>query len=181
MNKWLRRLDKTLAVFENSLIIALVTVMVLMAFWQVIMRNLFDAGILWGDIFLRHLVLWVGFIGASLATRDEKHISIDILSRMASRKMLPLVRIITDALTIVICGVLARGGYKFVAYEKEAGTVLFKSPWLGDVPAWIFQIIIPFGFALIGFRFFMKLLERFTVVFQRPAPPPDESADPLAS
>lgn len=181
MNKLLYRLDKTLAVFENTLIIALVTVMVLMAFWQVIMRNLFDAGILWGDIFLRHLVLWVGFIGASLATRDEKHISIDILSKVASKKMLPLVRIITDAVTIVICGVLARGGYKFVAYEKEAGTILFKTPWLGDVPAWIFQIIIPFGFGLIGFRFLLKLLERFTAIFQRPAGPPNDRTDPLAT
>lgn len=160
MGKVLQRLDKILAALENTVIIALVTVMVLMAFWQVILRNLFDAGILWGDIFLRHLVLWVGFIGASLATRDEKHISIDILSKIVSAKTLPAVRMITDAVTILICGILARAGYKFVAYEKAAGTVLFKTDWLGDVPAWIFQIIIPVGFGLIGLRFLLKFLER---------------------
>ena len=162
MKKILSTIDKSLAAVENSIIIGLVTVMVLLAFWQVFMRNAFESGILWGDIFLRHLVLWVGFVGASLATRDEKHISIDALSRIASPKILPYIRIVTDIATMIVCIILANAGWKFVQYEKEAESVLFQTDWFGEVHSWTLQIIIPVGFALIAFRFFLKILERLT-------------------
>ena len=159
MSKLLRIIDKSLAFFENTLIIVLVAVMVLMSFLQVILRN-FDAGLLWADIFLRHLVLWVGFIGASLATRDEKHISIDALSRLVPERSLPYVKLVVDAVTLFICVVLANAGYMFLGYEIEANTILFN-----DMPAWPFQLIIPLGFALIAFRFFLKILERLNLIF----------------
>ena len=68
---------------------------------------------------------------------------------------LPAVRFIIDLVSAAVCFVLARAGYKFLAYEIEEGTKLFK-----DVPAWIFQIIIPAGFALIGFRFILMALRQ---------------------
>ncbi len=166
MQKILNTVDRTLAAVENSMIVALVTIMVIMAFTQVLLRNFFDSGILWGDIFLRHLVLWVGFIGASLATRDEKHISIDALSRLASLRVLPYVKFITDVATITVCIILANAGYKFVASEKAANTILFKVTGLGDMPAWIFQLIIPLGFGLIAFRFILKFVERIWHIIQ---------------
>ena len=128
MRKLLGAMDKSLAGVEISMIVLLVSLMVLMAFFQVFMRNAFESGILWGDIFLRHLVLWVGFIGASLATRDNKHISIDALSRILSPKALALTKYLTDTVTIVVCAVLAHAGWKFVMYEKESGSTLFKKP-----------------------------------------------------
>lgn len=155
MRKLLSSIDKSLALVENSLTVLIVTIMVLMAFFQVMLRNLFSTGILWGDIFLRHLVLWVGFIGASLATREEKHINIDILTRLTSPKTQQYLRIFTDLVTMGVCIVLAKAGYTFLTYEIEAGTVLFE-----NIPSWIFQMIIPIGFALIAFRYFLKVAGR---------------------
>lgn len=155
MQKTLRIIDRSLAVVENSLVVIIVTTMVVMSFLQVFLRNFFDYGILWGDIFLRHLVLWVGFIGASLATRDEKHINIDILSRITPEKYRPYLRTIVDLFTILVCIALAQAGYGFLQYEIEGNTILFN-----DIPAWPFQMIIPIGFALIAFRFLLKILER---------------------
>lgn len=155
MQKLLKSIDKSLSLVENSFIVAIVTVMVLLSFLQLVLRNFFDYGILWGDTFLRHLVLWVGFIGASLATRDEKHINIDLLGRITPKKYFSYMRIIIDLVTMIVCIALARAGYVFLKYEIEANTILFN-----DVPAWYFQLIIPIGFALIGFRFLLKILER---------------------
>jgi TRAP-type C4-dicarboxylate transport system permease small subunit len=155
MQKIIDNIDNGLAKLENIIIIVLISVMVVMAFFQVVLRNLFATGLLWGDIFLRHLVLWVGFIGASLATRESKHINIDILSRFLSTSKLPFLRLAIDLITATVCFILARAGYIFIKFEIEAGTTLFK-----DIPAWIFQIIIPIGFALIGFRFVLKAAEQ---------------------
>ena len=51
--------------------------MVSVAAWQVLARNLFGGGILWGDSFVRALVLWVAFVGAMVASRSDNHINID--------------------------------------------------------------------------------------------------------
>jgi TRAP-type C4-dicarboxylate transport system permease small subunit len=164
MKKTLKFIDDSLAVLENSLVVIIVATMVIMSFLQVFLRNFFDYGILWGDIFLRHLVLWVGFVGASLATRDEKHINIDVLGRITPEKFRPYLRTITDLFTMLICLVLARAAYGFLQYEIEANTILFN-----NIPAWPFQMIIPLGFALIAFRFLLKILER---IFKVPSAEP---------
>ena len=82
---FVQRLNAFVAKIESWILVAIVLLMVTMSFLQIILRA-FSIGILWGDIFLRHLVLWVGFIGASLATREEKHINIDVLSRLLNEK-----------------------------------------------------------------------------------------------
>lgn len=165
MQRIISRIDKGLLNVENFMIIALLSVMVLMAFLQVILRNLFSMGILWADIFLRHLVLWVGFIGASLATRESKHINVDILSRLMSEAKQPYLRIFINLISVGVCLVLARAGYKFLSYEIQAGTTLFN-----DIPAWIFQLIIPVGFALIGFRFLLNIIEQIIQISSRSNP-----------
>lgn len=154
MRKIISGIDRGLLRFENVLIILLLSVMVILAFFQVILRNVLSTGILWADIFLRHLVLWAGFIGASLATRDSKHINIDILTRFVPKAKQVYFKIFIDLVSMSVCFVLAKAGYKFLSYEIEAGTTLFN-----NVPAWIFQLIIPLGFFLIGFRFLLNMVE----------------------
>jgi len=150
-----RIIDDILFKFESFLLYLILTVMIVMAFLQVILRNFFSTGILWADIFLRHLVLWVGFIGASIATREEKHINIDVLTRLMPERMVPWIKILIDSLVVFICVLLTKAAYVFVSSEYQAKSTLFL-----DVPAWIFQAIIPIGFALIGLRFVLKIIEQ---------------------
>ncbi len=152
MRKALIFIDKSLALFENSLIILLLSVMVIMAFFQVIMRLLFSSGILWGDIFLRHLVLWVGFLGASLATRERKHIKIDILSRVVRARFKTPMMVAVNLISAGVCFLLTRAAVVFVQLDYSDNTILFA-----NIPAWVLQAIIPFGFALIGVRFLLRM------------------------
>ncbi|RMG66307.1 MAG: TRAP transporter small permease [Calditrichaeota bacterium] len=165
VDRWLNRL-------EMGLIILLLAVMVNLAFLQVVLRNLFSTGILWADIFLRHLVLWMGFLGAAIATRSDRHIKMDVLNRLFPPRLQPLVHLVTHLLSMVVCGVLARAGYTFLRFEIEDKTILF-----GNVPAWIFQSIIPLGFALISFRFLLKALDD---VFILVGIPPVQPQPPIA-
>lgn len=155
MKKVLSAIDVGLSYVENSLIILILGVMVILAFLQVLLRNFFDTGILWGDIFLRHLVLWVGFIGASLATREEKHINIDVLTRIISKRYIPYVKMIIELVSVIICILLAHAGYKFLMDEIKYETILFE-----NIPSWYFELIIPVGFALMAFRFLLKIIEQ---------------------
>ncbi len=166
-DRWLHRL-------ELGLIILLLAVMVNLAFLQVLLRNLFSTGILWADIFLRHLVLWLGFLGAAIATRSDRHIKMDVLNRVLPARFQPMVSLFTHSLSLAVCAVLARAGYTFLQFEIEDRTVLFAS-----MPAWIFQLIIPLGFALIGLRFLLKAVDDlFTLAGIEPVQPRQPAAPP---
>jgi len=150
----LSNINSWIAKAETALIVLVLLFMVLFAFLQVVMRNILDLGILWGDILLRHLVLWVGFIGASLATREKKHINIDILTRFLPEKIKPVSGIITGLFAVFICWFLTDAAWTFIMDEKSFDTKIF-----GDIPVWYFQIIIPVGFCLMAFRFFILVLQ----------------------
>jgi TRAP-type C4-dicarboxylate transport system permease small subunit len=55
--------------------------MISLAFAQIVLRNGFDGGIVWADSLLRIMVLWIALIGAVVASRDQRHINIDLISR----------------------------------------------------------------------------------------------------
>ncbi len=166
--KLLKTIDNILAKVESALLILILMTMILMAFTQVLMRNFFQTSIIWGDTFLRHLVLWVGFIGASLATRENRHINIDVLSRILSPKIKRVTDSVVNLFAAVVCFFLMKAGITFIKYEIESESTLFAG-----IPTWIFQIIIVIGFALIMFRFFIKTIER---IMGKPAVQPEERA-----
>ncbi len=147
---------------ETALLVAVLSVMVVLAFMQVVLRNVFDQGILWGDVFLRHLVLWVGFLGASLATREEKHINIDLFARILKGRAKEISHLVTNLFAAVVCYFLADAGIAFVADEITYKTTIFN-----DIPAWYFQVIIPVGFALMAFRFLVLALKNLMMAFGR--------------
>ena len=158
--KIIMKIDRIIARIEEWLLIATVLFMVVLAFLQVLLRNIFDQSFMWGDPLLRHLVLWVGFIGASLATRTEKHITIDVLGRALKGKKKKVVQLLTDLFAMVISAILSHAAWQFVMMERE-----FESMAFGSVPAWYFQIIIPIGFALMALRYLFSFLEKARTLF----------------
>jgi TRAP-type C4-dicarboxylate transport system permease small subunit len=146
------RIDKILAQIESGILVIIVLCMILIAFFQVILRNFFNIGIIWGDTLLRYFVLWIGFLGASLATRENRHIKIDALSRILKPDWQRRFNLVTNLFSTVICFLLAKAAYVFIQDERAFGTALF----LG-IPTWLFLCIILIGFIIITFRFFLKL------------------------
>lgn len=150
----IKKIDGYLAKGEEVLIVLILSLMIVLSFGQVILRNVFHQGIFWADIFLRQMVLWVGFLGASLAARDGRHISIDFLPHYLSPFWRAVSKVIVQAIAGVASGFLAWAAWKFVRFEKEAGTVLFL-----DYPVWLFQTVLPFSFGVIAIRFVLQAIQ----------------------
>ena len=149
----LRRFDHYLAKFESWVLVFLLALMVLLSFGQVVLRNVFDFGLLWADTFLRQLVLWVGFLGASLAVREKRHIAIDFIPNFLPERWLTPLRVVVDFFTGMISLFLLIAAWNFLQYEKESGSILFL-----DIPVWIFQTILPFSLGVIAIRFLFRSL-----------------------
>ena len=134
--------------FEDSLLLLLLFSMVLLAAGQIILRNFFDFGFIWVDPLLRLLVLWTGLIGATVASRDNRHIRIDLLSRYLSRHAHLVIQFFVGLFTAFICAVIAWHGARWVLLDYQD-----QLPGFENLPAWILEIIIPVAFGLIALRY----------------------------
>lgn len=147
----LARLVKLVTWFENSLLIALLAIMVSLAGAQILFRNLLDTSILGVDQLLRLLVLWVALLGAVAASREGKHIRVDVLARWLPGRWHTGARALTDVFTIGVCVLLAWQAVRFL--EHERGEMAF-----GTLPAWLAELILPVAFALIALRYSLLLV-----------------------
>ncbi len=133
---------------EDALLVAMLALMIGVAVTQIVLRNGFDGGLLWGDAFLRVLVLWIGLTGALVASRDRRHISIDVVGRFLPAMAARAVATLNALFTAGICAALAWYAFEFVQVEYEAPTMAF-----GQVPVWACAGIMPVAFSLIALRY----------------------------
>ena len=152
--KLLRLLNRGLVRVETVLLVVFLGAMVLLAFAQVVMRNVLGTGFLWGDPLVRHLVLWTGFLGAALATSEERHISIDAINKFLPSRARHIVKIITSLFAAVTCYFLASAAWVFIQDERAAGGELVLS-----IPLWIGLSILPAGYVLIMIHFVLNTAE----------------------
>ncbi|MES9878142.1 MAG: TRAP transporter small permease subunit [Candidatus Sedimenticola sp. 1PA] len=149
----MKRLLSIVLFLEDSLLVFLLSAMILLASSQILMRNAWDMGQFWIDPLLRLLVLWLGLLGAMAATRESRHISIDIVSLHLPRKLKVLVHLLTDLFASTTCALLAYHAARFVLMEKEDGATLFLS-----IPAWVCELVLPIGFGIMALRFLLHAL-----------------------
>lgn len=158
----LRALDRFFSRIEYTLLVVFLGSMVLLAFTQVILRNVFGTGIVWADTIVRHLVLWSGFVGAALATSDERHISIDALTKFLSLRTRHIVMIFTSLFAVIVCYYLGTAAWGYVVEERANGGELVLS-----IPTWVALLIIPSGYFLIAFHFLVKMVENVISTFTK--------------
>jgi len=144
------RLIRIITWLENGLLIALLALMVSLAGAQILFRNLLDISILGVDQLLRLLVLWIALLGAVAASREGKHIRVDVLARWLPARLRAGTQALTDVFTICVCTVLAWQAVRFM--HAETGTMAF-----GALPSWVAQVILPIAFALIALRYTLLL------------------------
>jgi TRAP-type C4-dicarboxylate transport system permease small subunit len=146
--------ERTIVRIETALLVLSLSVMILVSFAQVVLRNLFDTGILWGDPVVRHLMLWSGFIGAAIASSVDRHIAIDFLSKYLSPRLRGIARVVTLLFAIVVCAVLADAAMTLLLEEKAAGSTIVL-----DIPSWVGMLVIPPGYYLMAFHFLIKIIQ----------------------
>lgn len=125
--------------------------MIVLAFLQIISRNLFDAGFLWIDPTLRVLVLWLGLVGATVATRDNRHIRIDLFHSVFGKNTHRAIQSGVELFSAAVCLLIGWFGLQWIRWDYEDGTVAFAG-----IPAWMLELIVPLAFSLIGLRYLVK-------------------------
>ena len=146
------RLINVITWTENVLLIVMLALMVLLAATQIVLRNFAHTSIDGADDLLRLLVLWVAFLGAVAASREGKHIHVDAIARWLPGRSRPVVTVVTDLFTVVICAVLAWESLRYVLNSRTSGEIAF-----GALPVWVAASILPLAFTLIALRYVLRL------------------------
>lgn len=144
MLRWLHRA-------EDALLGLLLLVLVALSSAQILRRTLFQDGWIGAESTARALVLWLALLGALAATRDARHVRIDIAEHWLPARLGGPIARLAAAIAASVCGVLGWYGWQLVLLEQEIGEQTFAG-----LPGWWVSLVIPFGFALMALRFALQ-------------------------
>ncbi len=135
-----------LALFEDGVAAAALAAMVALPLVEIAVRRLFGVGVPGSGPFVQHLTLWVGFLGAAIAAREGKLLAL-ATGAAVPRQARRAAAVFSAAVAACMATILAYGAVQLVIAERETGTII-----AAGVPAWVGQLALPVGFALIAVR-----------------------------
>lgn len=89
--------------------------MVILVFINAVLRYTVKSGIPQAEELSRYFFVWIAFIGAVVAYRDDKHVGVDILVSHLKGKARLIVNLIGYGLIMIAVSVMAWGGYNYSA------------------------------------------------------------------
>ena len=111
--------------------------------------NYFPDGYSWSKEISLIMLLWVGFIGASVCAHEGKHIQVGALKRIVPPSMSRWGDAIGFLVTAAFCFFIALLGYE---YAKEA-LMLEGRFEQTNIPDWVATIAVPAAFAMTTLRY----------------------------
>ncbi len=104
-------------------------------------------GYTWAQKLALFLLLWVAFIGASMATHDQRHLMVDAVRKAVPARFLPWF----NALSWMTAAVFTAGFFylSWIYLQLRLG----EDPTPGEIPDWLKVLSIPVSLALVTVRF----------------------------
>lgn len=119
------------------------------AVFVMIARNYFPDGYSWSKEISLIMLLWVGFIGASVCAHEGKHIRMGALQRIVPARLVRWTEAIGFLTTAAFCFFIALLGY---IYAQEALTLEGRFEQT-NIPDWVATIAVPAAFAMTMLRY----------------------------
>ena len=143
MNSTARVLDRA----ENGFAGAVFLLMAGLPLADFITRQFDPVGIPGSLDVVKHLALWVGFLGAAIAARQGQLLSLATGSLIPAGRFREMASVVAGMTTAAVSGLLAWGAIELVLNTRDLGSTIGP-----DVPAWLTQLVLPVSFVLIAVR-----------------------------
>ena len=121
--------------------------MTLLPAMEVLAREVFGTGITGSIVTVQHLTLWIGFLGAALAAREGRLLSLTGETDWLRQRLGPWSGILADGVAVGVTLVLAVASYRLMITEME-----YPRTIIGPIQVWMAQLAMPGGFTLIAWR-----------------------------
>ncbi len=123
---------------------------------QLLVRML-PNGLIWSQPLALILTLWVGFIGASMATYEHKHLKVEAVVRHVPPHLRKYVGLFSALLTATFCFALMWVSIRYVrfSYDEYRETGGQGGVFVGlEVPKYLAFLALPLSFGVMAARFF---------------------------
>ncbi len=148
------------------LALALLAIMSVLIFADVVCRYFLHFSITWADEMSLVLLVWFVFIALAVGVRKRIHISIDFLSFFLPKKVVEgVMQRVVDVLTFCFGGVLVYFGIELIqigSYSTLASV---------DLPTWVEYLFVPVSGVLVMYSALADFLQ------SRSAPPESDYLD----
>jgi tripartite ATP-independent transporter DctM subunit len=132
---------------ENVLATLALGGIMLLPLAEIAMRLVAGRGIPGAAPFTLNLTLWVGLLGAAIAAREGKLLTLATGEFLPKGTVTSVAHVVGGLVGSAIAMMFAVGGLALVTSEREAGTIIAV-----DVPVWVSTLAFPIAFALIAAR-----------------------------
>jgi len=148
-------IDKIIG-FINRYIAALgISAGVALAFYNVVIRYIFDGSLTWASELTTYLFLWSAFFGAAYCFKQDAHISINILLEKVTPKTAKFLLILSHTITLLFLSAVAYYGFEYLLLVHELEEISVDL----EMPMWIVYLVIPVSFFFGAFRVAEKIIE----------------------
>jgi len=132
---------------ENVVLASALTLMALLPLAEILLRATFQVGISGAASFTQHCALIAGMLGAAVAAREGRLLSLSMLDSLLEGRCALLARLFTRTVAVIVGALLCLASVEFVLAERAGGNVIAYG-----IPVWLGQAVLPLGFALITLR-----------------------------
>ncbi|MEM9558037.1 MAG: TRAP transporter large permease subunit [Acidobacteriota bacterium] len=140
LGRWIDRVESGVGGILFLAIVFLLTT-------EIVLRALGGVGVPGALPVVRHLTLWLAFLGAALAASDDKMLALATGQLMPEGRWRSGARALASTVAAAATALLARASFDFLAVEKEFGDVVAYG-----VPVWVALLVLPASLVLVGLR-----------------------------
>jgi C4-dicarboxylate transporter DctQ subunit len=127
---------------------------------EVVARGMLSTSFIWSEEISRYTLIWMTYFGASAAVRSGEHIRVTVILTRLSSATRRVVELVAALACLVFALAVVRYGIAFINDTRTMGLISADSNL--PAPIWVFQSIIPIGYALIALRSGQRLLRIWT-------------------
>lgn len=153
----LEKLSRSINHWVEYMLFALGISMALIVANQVFFRYALNQSLFWSEELARYLLVWLTFLGATVAYRRKVHPGIDVLFTRMAPAVQKASAVLTHVASMALFAVMILYGYQFAYFVR-----LQISPAL-YLPKWIILSIIPLSGVILmihGVTFLLNELKR---------------------
>lgn len=139
---------------EEVFLVIIISFSVMLLFLQVIMRYIFKNSISWSEEFARYLFLWMIWVGASLATKESRHLKAEFLENLVPKKVMDFISISALLLWLMFSLWLSYSSFFltkdiYLSHQKSSAMQL---------PMFIPYASVPVGCTLMSIRLIQNII-----------------------
>jgi len=137
---------------ENAAVASALIAMGVLPVLEMVLRSVFATGIPGNAVYVSNLTLWVGFLGAMIASREGRHLNFAVgMGGLIERLGLDPTVIVKSISASIACGLT------WAAFDLAASGIEY--PHLIDnwLPEWVVLAVLPIAFARITVRFVLSV------------------------